>query len=98
MFSVIKVLTIPDVATFLRIPKSSVYKLVHEGRLPTFKVGKHFRFVEGEVQDWMDKVRGIGHRKNKRPFWPNNQNSTDGAARCQSRQSGTAYRSSQVSR
>lgn len=50
-----KVLTVPDVATFLRIPKPSVYKLVHEGGLPAFKVGKHFRFVQGEVQDWMEQ-------------------------------------------
>jgi len=50
-----KVLTVPDVATFLRIQKSSVYKLVREGGLPVFKVGKHFRFVRGEVQDWMEQ-------------------------------------------
>ena len=49
------VLTIHDVATLLRIPKSSVYKLVHEGGLPAFKVGKHFRFAEGEVQDWIEQ-------------------------------------------
>ena len=59
MFSDNNVLTITDVATFLRIPKSSVYKLVHEGGLPSFKVGKHFRFVEGEVQDWME--HGVNH-------------------------------------
>ena len=54
------VLTVPDVATFLRIPKPSVYKLINEGRLPTFKVGKHYRFVQGEVQDWMEQ--GAGNR------------------------------------
>ena len=60
MFSAIKVLTVPDVATFLKIPKPSVYKLVHEGGLPAFKVGKHFRLMEGEVQDWMEQ--GAGNR------------------------------------
>ncbi len=50
-----KALTIHEVATFLRIPKASVYKLVHEGGLPAFKVGKHLRFVAGEVQDWMEQ-------------------------------------------
>ena len=56
-----KVLTVPDVATFLRIPKPSVYKLVHEGGLPAFKVGKHFRLVHGEVQDWLEQ--GAGNRE-----------------------------------
>ena len=50
-----KILTIHDVATFLRIPKSSVYKLVREGGLPAFKVGKYLRFVAGEVQDWTEQ-------------------------------------------
>ncbi len=50
-----EVLTIPDVATFLRIPKSSVYKLIHEGGLPAHKVGKHFRLVQGEVKDWLEQ-------------------------------------------
>ncbi len=50
-----KVLTITDVATFLRIPKSSVYKLIHMGGLPAHKVGKHFRLVHKEVQDWLEQ-------------------------------------------
>ncbi len=56
-----KVLSVPDVATFLRIPKSSVYRLVRESGLPAFKVGKHFRFVQEEVQDWVGQ--GAGNRK-----------------------------------
>jgi len=60
MFSDNNVLTITDVATFLRIPKTSVYKLIHESGLPSFKVGKHFRFVEGEVQDWVEQ--GVRNR------------------------------------
>ncbi len=55
-----KVLTVPDVATFLRIPRSSVSRLVREGKLPAFKVGKHYRFVQGEVQDWVGQ--GAGNR------------------------------------
>ncbi len=55
------VLTVPDVATFLRIPKPSVYKLIHEGGLPAFKVGKSFRFMQEEVQDWVRQ--GAGNRE-----------------------------------
>ena len=52
------VLTVPDVATFLRISKPSVYKLIHEGGLPAFKVGKHYRFMQEEVQDWVGQGAG----------------------------------------
>ena len=55
------VLTVPDVATFLRISKPSVYKLIHEGGLPAFKVGKNFRFMQEKVQDWVRQ--GAGNRE-----------------------------------
>ncbi|RMH09236.1 MAG: helix-turn-helix domain-containing protein [Nitrospirae bacterium] len=47
------ILTIDDVAAFLKIPKSSVYKLIHEAGLPAHRVGKHFRLVQGEVTEWL---------------------------------------------
>ena len=50
-----RVLTITEVATFLKIPKSSVYKLIHEGGLPAHKVGKHFRLMQGEVNEWLQQ-------------------------------------------
>lgn len=50
-----RILTINDVATFLKIPKSSVYKLIHEAGLPAHRVGKHFRLVQGEVKEWLRK-------------------------------------------
>lgn len=39
-----KFLTAEEVANYLRLPLSTVYKLVQEKRLPGFKVGKHWRF------------------------------------------------------
>ena len=48
-----QILTVSDVAKFLKIPKSSVYKLIHDGGLPAHKVGKHFRLVQDEVKEWL---------------------------------------------
>ena len=50
-----QILTVSDVAKFLKIPQSSVYKLIHSGGLPAYKVGKHFRFVQDEVKDWVQQ-------------------------------------------
>ena len=50
-----RILTISDVANFLKIPKSSVYKLIKDDGLPAYKVGKHFRLVEDEVKDWLQQ-------------------------------------------
>ncbi len=46
-------LTAEEVAEFLRIPLSTVYKLVQEKRLPGFKVGKHWRFRTESIQKWV---------------------------------------------
>jgi excisionase family DNA binding protein len=46
-------LTAEEVAEYLRLPLSTVYKLVQDKRLPGFKVGKHWRFRKEAFQDWI---------------------------------------------
>lgn len=48
-----EILTVLDVARFLRVPKSTVYKLARVGELPASKIGKHWRFLRGDVQQWL---------------------------------------------
>ncbi len=47
------VMTVEDIATYLRIPKSSVYKLAREGRIPCQKVGRHWRFHREAIDRWL---------------------------------------------
>lgn len=46
-------LTAEEVADCLRLPLSTVYKLVQDKRLPGFKVGKHWRFRREAFQEWI---------------------------------------------
>ncbi|CBK42059.1 conserved protein of unknown function, putative MerR family regulator [Nitrospira defluvii] len=48
-----EILTVLDVARFLRVPKSTVYKLARLGQLPASKIGKHWRFLRRDIHDWM---------------------------------------------
>ncbi|WP_447977025.1 helix-turn-helix domain-containing protein [Candidatus Nitrospira bockiana] len=48
-----EILTVGEVARFLRVPKSTVYKLARLGDLPASKVGKHWRFLRQDVQRWI---------------------------------------------
>lgn len=50
------VLTIEEVAEYLRIPKSSVYKLAQEGRIPCQKVGRHWRFHRQAIDHWLSNT------------------------------------------
>jgi len=46
-------LTAEEVAECLRLPLSTVYKLVQDSRLPGFKVGKHWRFRRETFELWI---------------------------------------------
>jgi excisionase family DNA binding protein len=48
-----EILTVMEVARFLRVPKSTVYKLARLGQLPASKIGKHWRFSRRDIHDWM---------------------------------------------
>lgn len=48
-----EILTVMEVARFLRVPKSTVYKLARVGELPASKIGKHWRFLRRDIHDWM---------------------------------------------
>ena len=51
-------LTLSEVSTFLKVPKSTIYKLARERRLPGHKVGKHWRFVHEEIEAWVQNAGG----------------------------------------
>ena len=48
------VMTIAEVAAYLRIPRGSAYKLAQQGRIPGRKVGRHWRFRREVVDKWLD--------------------------------------------
>lgn len=48
-------MTISDLAEYLQVSKSSLYKLVQSGRVPGQKVGKHWRFHKESVDEWLKR-------------------------------------------
>lgn len=48
-----EVLTVEEAADLLKIPRSSVYKLAQEGRIPAQKVGRHWRFHRVTLLKWV---------------------------------------------
>ena len=47
------VLTIDELAAYLKIPKSSLYKLVRAGKIPSQKIGRHWRFGRRAIEQWL---------------------------------------------
>ncbi len=48
-----EILTLNEAAELLRIPRSSVYKLAREGKIPAQKVGRHWRFHRETLINWI---------------------------------------------
>jgi excisionase family DNA binding protein len=48
------IMTIHEVAAYLRIPRSSAYKLAQSGKIPCQKVGRHWRFRRETIDRWLD--------------------------------------------
>lgn len=59
-----QLLTIADVAEFLRVDKSWVYQHVRmrsRNRLPALRLGKYWRFRKSDLISWVEQQRvGIG--------------------------------------
>ena len=56
------VLTIEELSVYLRIPRSTLYKLVREGKVPSQKVGRHWRFRKEAIDRWLDETRAAKPR------------------------------------
>jgi excisionase family DNA binding protein len=51
------ILTIEELSSYLKIPKSTLYKIVREGKVPSQKVGRHWRFRKRAIDRWLEETR-----------------------------------------
>jgi excisionase family DNA binding protein len=47
------IMTVHDIATYLRLSEAKVYKLAKEGHLPALRVGKSWRFRKDLIDEWI---------------------------------------------
>jgi excisionase family DNA binding protein len=52
---VAKVLTVNELAEYLRVHRSTIYRLLKRGQLPGFKIGSDWRFNIEVIDDWRMK-------------------------------------------
>ena len=46
-------LTVREVCELLRIHPTTVYKLVKQGKIPSFRIGSYWRFRTDVIERWM---------------------------------------------
>ena len=49
------VFTIDELVAYLKLPKSTIYKLAQEGKIPGQKIGRHWRFHRGTIDAWLKR-------------------------------------------
>ena len=45
--------TIDEVAEHLRVTKDTIRAWIREGKIPNYKVGKQYRFMLSEIDEWV---------------------------------------------
>ena len=58
----VKVLTLEEVANYLRVHPSTIYRLLKKRELPAFKVGSDWRFNLESIDRWRSSAEGAGAR------------------------------------
>ena len=57
------VLTVSELAKYLRMKPLTIYKHASTGRLPGFKVGSHWRFKKQTIERWIEEQETTNVRK-----------------------------------
>src|SRR5579883_3180532 len=47
------VMTLHEVAQFLRCHESTVYRLTKRGQIPAFRLGSEWRFLRSKIEQWI---------------------------------------------
>jgi excisionase family DNA binding protein len=51
----VSIMNVHDVASYLRLSEAKVYRLAKEGSVPSFRLGKSWRFRRDLIDEWTKK-------------------------------------------
>ncbi|MBC8662980.1 helix-turn-helix domain-containing protein [Vibrio parahaemolyticus] len=52
-----QILTLKEVAAYLKLAEKTAYRLASEGKLPGFKVGGSWRFKKDDLEKWIEHAK-----------------------------------------
>jgi len=52
-----QILTLREVAAYLKLAEKTAYKLAADGKLPGFKVGGSWRFKQADLERWIEEKK-----------------------------------------
>jgi len=60
-----KWLTLEQIAEYLQLNTSSIYKIAQTGKIPAYKVGRQWRFRKEEIDAWVERRKVIKKKDKK---------------------------------
>ena len=53
------ILTVPEIAHYLKLSKVMVYKLVEEGRMPHYRIARAVRVSRDQFLHWLETQKAV---------------------------------------
>jgi excisionase family DNA binding protein len=53
-----QIMTLKELAAYLKLTEKTAYRLAAEKKLPGFKVGGSWRFKSSDLEAWIEKQKG----------------------------------------
>lgn len=50
------IMTIRDVADYLRLSEATIYQMARAGRIPALRMGRTWRFKKENIDDWIENA------------------------------------------
>ena len=50
-----RILTIPEIANYLKVTEKTIYRLAGAKKIPAFKVGGSWRFSKADIDGWIKR-------------------------------------------
>ena len=58
-------MTLSQLAEYLQLGKSTVYKMAQKGEIPGIKIANQWRFDKGEIEKWIRKQKNLPQKRRK---------------------------------
>ena len=61
-----EIMTVEQLAKYLKTGVTTIYKLAQEGKIPGTKVGNQWRFRKERIDEWLDQGGKVSFSKKKK--------------------------------
>jgi excisionase family DNA binding protein len=51
-----EIMTLEETARYLKIGKSTLYKMAREGKIPAVKIANQWRFRKEDIDKWLQRI------------------------------------------